>query len=406
MKTKPQFYLCDPSRGKTSIIATVYFDRQKFSMTTGLVVKPGNWSKVKQRVKAGDTLAAVINDQLDTIEKNLAAIIAELQEKGHLTAGTIRERYAALKSKPPEALDFLQTYKKWIEEQTFRPLTKINHTKAKNHLEKFAKKLKVTLSFDLLTIITWERFARHLIVGEGMTNDSAWNILKSVKAFVGSAYDKGWHKTEDFKRVSKARIVPKGESNSDQVYLTERELTAVVNYDLSDIPRLARVRDLFAFLCYSGIRYGDSQRLGLEHRQGQSLVFITGKNRSKATVPLLPEALRIWGAYEGKLPTISNQKGNKYLSEVLELVAKKCTSLSDLVTVVRFKGTERDETTMPKYEAIGLHSGKRTYISLSLSRGATLEALAKVTGNTVKTLQQYDVRSAEDAAELVREVWK
>jgi hypothetical protein len=401
MKYKPTFFLKDTRQGSTAIIGYVYLHGTRFRFPTGHTVKPANWSKVKQRVKGGDTLAPIINDDLDRIAVALGRIIVDLQNAGTLSVEAIREQWEATKVAPVAPLDFIATYEQWIAGQPFTTGTRLNHGKAKNHIRKFASARDFAPSFEAWNPITWRSFASYLQTVAGLTNVSVWSILKSVKAFLASTHERGLHSNESYKMVSQARMVPKGESNTDMAYLTEPELSAVTNLDLSDTPRLAKVRDLFVFLCWTGIRFGDSQAIGPDHRHGDQLRFTTGKNRASVVVPMIPEALRIWEVYNGTLPRISNQKANKFLAEVLQRAG-----IDAPVTTVRFRGTEKLETTEPKYAAIGMHGAKRTFISLSLSRGVSLEVLAKLTGNTPKTLAIYDVRSQDVAADLLLEAWK
>lgn len=401
MKYRATFWLKDIRQGTTSIIAMVHFNGKCFKFATGYVVKPSNWSKAKQRVKGGDTLAPIINDRLDRIAFDLATIIDDLQHAGSLSVEAIRERWQASKIVPVASLDFIGEYERWIAAQPFTPGTRLNHGKAKNHIRKFASARDFVPSFEAWNPITWRSFAGYLQTVVGLTNDSVWNVLKSLKSFLASTHERGLHSNESYKMISKARMVPKGETNTDMAYLTESELSAVTELDLSDTPRLANVRDLFLFLCLTGLRFGDSQAITPDHRHGDQLRFTTGKNRSSVVLPMLPEALRIWEAYEGTLPRISNQKANKFLAEVLQLAG-----IDSPVTSVRFRGTEKIEETVPKHDAIGMHGAKRTFISLSLSRGVSLEVLAKLTGNTPKTLAIYDVRSQDVAADLLLEAWK
>lgn len=219
-------------------------------------------------------------------------------------------------------------------------------------------------------------------------------------AFVAAAYDKGLHRNDAYRKVTKGRLLPRGDS-SDQPYLTHEELECVRLHDFTGNDRLARVRDLFVFLAYTGLRFSDSQQIEPHHRHADTLKFTTGKNRKAVTVPLHPIAGAILKHYEGRLPRISNQRANDYLSEVLE-----AAEITSTVHIVRFRGTERLEQTKRKCDIVGMHGAKRTFVTLALLRGASAEALAKVTGNTAATLRVYDVRTVEDALKEVRGAWR
>jgi integrase len=44
-------------------------------------------------------------------------------------------------------------------------------------------------------------------------------------------------------------------------YLTEQELQLIINHNLGDNPSLQRVRDIFIFSVYTGLRFTDAQKL-------------------------------------------------------------------------------------------------------------------------------------------------
>ena len=402
MKFRPTFWLKDSRQRTTSIIAAIYFDRTRLRFATGLTVSPANWSLKRQRVKAGDTLAAVINDRLDEIAIDLGRIVMELDKAGNLTPESVKARYAALDrsgGKGNAPIDLLKAYQHYIDQSDFTPGTKKNHGKAKNHLRNFSEVYGLSLSFERLDSLFWDKFARYLLTVQNLTNDSAWNVVKSIKAFLADAIEKGHTAAEDFRKVTR-KSLPSGET-SDKPYLTADELERVRQLDLSGNPRLDRVRDLFVFLCYTGIRFGDSQQLHPENVEGDRLRIVTGKNRKSVSVPLLEPARAILDKYSGTLPKISNQKANAYLPDILK-EAKIVTPIQ----VVTYSGTERREKVRPKYEAVGMHGAKRTFVSLTRQRGVSVEALMKATGNTRATLDRYILRTENEALSEITEAWK
>lgn len=105
--------------------------------------------------------------------------------------------------------------------------------------------------------------------------------------------------------------------------ITEEEYKRLLTVDLSDCPRLARVRDLFCFSCGTGLAYCDTQTVVPEDFKvnGNGQVYLQ-KKRAKTsveyTVVVLPDALEIAKRYEYRLPRISNQKANDYLKPLQE----------------------------------------------------------------------------------------
>ncbi|MCI0447073.1 hypothetical protein L0152_28190, partial [bacterium] len=81
---------------------------------------------------------------------------------------------------------------------------------------------------------------------------------------------------------------------------------------------------------------------------------------------------------------IPNQKLNSYLKEI----AKKA-EIDSLVVIPEFRGTGRKEVTRPKHELISTHTAKRTFVSMMLAKGVSVETVMKITGNTRSTIDRY-----------------
>lgn len=115
--------------------------------------------------------------------------------------------------------------------------------------------------------------------------------------------------------------IKKVETNVETI--TEEEYQRLLTVDLSECPRLARVRDLFCFSCGTGLAYCDTQTVVPEDFKvnGNGQVYLQKKRAKTAveyTVVVLPDALEIAKRYEYRLPKISNQKANDYLKPLQE----------------------------------------------------------------------------------------
>ena len=91
--------------------------------------------------------------------------------------------------------------------------------------------------------------------------------------------------------------------------------------------------------------------------------------------------------FEGNLalPVISNQKMNDYLKDV----GKAC-SLDAPITITYYKGNERIDEVFPKYELLGTHAGRRTFICNALSLGISPQVVMKWTGHSdYKAMKPY-----------------
>ncbi len=157
------------------------------------------------------------------------------------------------------------------------------------------------------------------------------------------------------------------------------------NFQLED-ERLMRVRDIFVFQCFTGVRYSDIQNISREDIRNSTWNVRTQKTHQIIGIPLNSYALSILAKYSEfpqPLPVISNQKMNDYLKELCE-----AAGIDELVKTVKYKGSDRIETTYKKYEVIGTHTARRTFVSLSLQKGMKPENIMAITGHTTYSMMQ------------------
>ena len=149
-----------------------------------------------------------------------------------------------------------------------------------------------------------------------------------------------------------------GLEETHAVYLTDTELRALFEYDLSSDKRLEAVRDLFVWQSYVGLRYSDAIRIKPENitqkANGKFRIKITTQKTSDAVeIPCNDIVLRIFEKYkhnENRLPpAISNQKFNQYLKEACK--EAKLTETGRLAS----------DLSKPLYECLSSHTARRNF---------------------------------------------
>jgi site-specific recombinase XerD len=115
-------------------------------------------------------------------------------------------------------------------------------------------------------------------------------------------------------------------------FLTQEELERLIHKEFA-LPRLAVVRDVFVFCCFSGLAFIDVQQLTPNHliKDNNGAMWIR-KNRQKTgnmcNIPVLSVAQKLIEKYQDHpdctrkgvlLPVMSNQKMNAYLKESADL---------------------------------------------------------------------------------------
>ena len=156
-----------------------------------------------------------------------------------------------------------------------------------------------------------------------MLNNTASKNIQFFKSFLIWANINNYCDNNSYKSF-------RGKSEKNEViYLTENELMNLYNFDTTD-DRLKRVRDLFVFQCFTGVRYSDIQNISKEDINNATWTVRTQKTHQIIEIPLNAYAISILAKYSEfprPLPVISNQKMNDYLKELCEKAG-----INDLVT--------------------------------------------------------------------------
>ncbi len=148
-----------------------------------------------------------------------------------------------------------------------------------------------------------------------------------------------------------------------------------------------QIRDLFVFLCLTGIRFQDlvefDKKFIKKAKSGSGFIYVKSASKTSLdyNIPLCKIVLEILTKYEYDLPKISDQYGNRVIKEAL-----KITELFDEYTQIKNKETGEYKK---RYEAITLHKGRDSFIT-NLVDTTPLNELMKYTGHKkLTTLQGY-----------------
>ena len=152
--------------------------------------------------------------------------------------------------------------------------------------------------------------------------------LKNLKYFFNLAFNSGKIKSNPFASIKISA------AEEDQCYLEYSELKQIRNCIITN-DRLDKTRDIFLFLCFTGLEWADLIHLNTKdvqkYKDGQ---YYISKPRVKTGIKyisiLYEDAIDLWEMYDGQLPLISPQKFNMNLKELAGIagIEKKITSLT------------------------------------------------------------------------------
>jgi len=252
----------------------------------------------------------------------------------------------------------------------------------KKHLQDYQRDTKKKVTFDKIDYSFFQSFQNYLLsltktVDEKemplLNNTTIAKQLSTVKTFLSYAKKEGISITDKYRdfKIKKETL--------EVIALTNEEFETLYYLDLSNNKKLAQVRDVFCFACTTGLRYSDLAQLKREHIKADEIKLTVKKTKEPLSIPLTPFSKAILTKYEAMhrpLPVISNQKLNDYLKELCSYAGIK-----EPIEIVRFRGSKREAITYPKYELIGVHTGRKTFATLSLEKGMSAEEVMTITGH-------------------------
>jgi integrase len=103
------------------------------------------------------------------------------------------------------------------------------------------------------------------------------------------------------------------------------------------------------------------------------------------------------------LRLITNQKLNVYIKELGALAAIEAPT-----EVIRQYGqtSQPVQETYPKYQLIGCHTGRRTFVTLSIDRDVPSDVVMQATGHrNYRTMQRYNKTTAARQVAASRKAW-
>ncbi|KXB48024.1 site-specific recombinase, phage integrase family [Bacteroidales bacterium KA00344] len=400
------------SRKKDGVLITenvpirmrVNFASIRIEFTTGYRIDSAKWDADKQRVKNGCSnklkqSASEINASLLEYYTEIQSIFKRFEVEDVMpTPEQIKEAFNALhkpvseEPKPKkEALpcDFFQVFDDFVEDcgrqNNWTDSTFEKFAAVKNHLTNFRE----GLTFEFFDERGLNDYVGYLRDVKEMRNTTIGKQLSFLKWFLRWAFKKGVHQNNAYDNYK-----PKLKSTQKKIiFLTWDELNRLREFEIpANKQALERVRDVFLFQCFTGLRYSDVFNLRRSDVKGDHIEVTTVKTSDSLIIELNNHSKAILDKYKDVafendkvLPVITNQKMNDYLKELAEMAG-----IDEPVRQTYYKGNERIDEVTPKYALLGTHAGRRTFICNALALGIPPQVVMKWTGHSdYKAMKPY-----------------
>lgn len=383
-------------KGDSPIIVSIIIKGERLLTTTGFSISVDKWDELRQRVEHGNSNARgitynVINNRLAEIESYFLKVENQFEISGATDVPDIKELFAEnfrtnrkTKIKEITIFNHIDEFIKEVGRLNDWTISTVEKFGAlKNHLEAFNPQLKYDNLNEtgLLSFVEYLKTVPLTNDTKGMRNSTIKNRLSFLKWFLRWATKKGYNTETSFLSFN-----PKMKTAEKQiVFLEWDELLHVYNFEFPENKNyLTRVRDVFCFSCFTGLRYSDTANLKRSNVFKKYISLTSIKDVDNLKIELNKYSKSILDKYKNEtfpynmaLPVISNQRMNEYLKEM----AKLC-GLNTPISEVYYKGNERIEEVYPKHELISTHTGRRTFISNALMKGIPVDVVMKWTGHS------------------------
>jgi len=191
------------------------------------------------------------------------------------------------------------------------------------------------------------------------------------------------------------------------IFLTKAELEKIKQMDIpAGMSYLEAVRDVFLFCCFSGLRHSDVYNLRRTDIKDDHIEVTTVKTADSISIELNSVTRDILAKYKDfqfagnkALPVIQNQCMNRDLKQLCQLVG-----INEEIRITTYKGNKRTDEIKEKWELVGTHTGRRTFIVNCLSLGIAPNVVMKWTGHSdYKSMKPYiDIVDTIKASEMTK----
>ncbi len=315
--------------GTCAIMVRISVNGERTAFSTKLCADPNKWDADTNHVDGKTKADKELNRTLDDMRASIRNHYYELERYDALvTAEKVRNAFLGITVRT-ESL--MQLFKEYVDE--CRSLLGISRTKATvqkydrcyRRVQEFLK-AKYNLS-DIPLVEIGHKFITDLecyLRTVSMCNENTTaKFLQTFKMIIIRARNNGYIKGDPFAnyKIQLKRV--------DRGYLTEDELKVLRETPITS-KRIAQVRDVFLFACFTGLAYIDLKLLREDNIRtsfdgNQWIMTHRHKTDTPVNVPILDIPMELIERYRGQskkgyiLPILSNQKMNQYLKDVAEV---------------------------------------------------------------------------------------
>lgn len=359
------------------------------------------WDVKNQIVKKSCPSSERFNIYLRTFRQGIEDIVNSLLIEGKdPVKNLVKSIYEGnkIQEQSKKQHTFFEYAKEYLKKEgRFKEGTVKSYQTVLNKLKQYEKYSGTVLEWHSFNMDFYYDFLEYYTGIEGFTNNGFGKVIKNIKAILNDATEYGYNSHTGYKNRNFKAL----REEVNNIYLSEGELKSIIKLNLASHKTLERIRDLFVFGCYTGLRFSDFSQVKPEHITGEILKIKTLKTDEWVSIPLMKQVKDIMYKYRdnpNSLPkSCTNQTMNRYLKEIGEMAG-----INERILKIRNKGKERTEESLLKYELIVTHTARRSFATNMFKQGVPARVIMKITGHrTEKAFNSYIKISEDENAELM-----
>jgi len=366
------------ANGTVPIYLRITIDGKPKEISSKRNIFPEQWDNKLQRLSGRSPEAKAMNDYLKTFEQEIyEAHHQAMKDKTPVTSSLLKAKVTGTEQNRRMLIPIFQEHNRrmqtlvpdeYAQGTVDRYETSLSHTQDFLNWKFSTSDIDIS-EIDFAFITDYEFYLRS---EKGNANNTAVKYIKNFQKIINICLKNEWLNKDPFvKYETKLKEV-------ERDYLSQIELQTIYNKNFVT-PRLALVRDIFVFSCFTGLAYIDVKQLTNDNISigidGSKWIFTKReKTEGPSNIPILPIAQEMIKKYaehpkclnENRvLPILSNQRMNSYLKEIADV----CGITKELT----------------------FHVARHTFATtVTLTNGVPMESVSKMLGHkSIKTTQHY-----------------
>ncbi len=355
--------------GMRPVMLYFSFQGKRLQVYTGEKVEMDSWDGDNCRMERAVPGSERLNAYLDSLEQEVLRLYDQAMAMGiPMSPRWFRERLKIRHAN--KRVQFFDVFLEFIRLHTGQwSLSTFKKVKALyNHLREFEQE-HYPISFERIQTGFVHDFLSRFRK-RGYSNTTMLVYFNMLKWFMNWAYRKGYHRNMEPKAI-KFPYSKEGQLSKREAVLTKSELAALEKCKSLE-GRWEQTREIFLFMCYTGLKYKQTGQLFIQPELNEPVLWMDKAGRWHS-IPLGEKAsflVRDINRYlqEGRLESLV--RFNQRIKEIA-----RQAGIRSLVKKVHYSGDNSSYRYVEKHELISSDTARQTFIRYAMDMGFKPEVL-------------------------------